>query len=152
MNYSHYILIVFTRISYHESKLYPQENSSNSDQKQLYLLDKHNQNVFDMSNKRNLMEVFQQEAPEVAQAFGGLIQSVSSMKALEPKMKQLIYIAMRASQGETSAVLAHIPMAKRDGATRDEIKETIIMTTTVCGIKGVASCLAEALDLYDSLS
>jgi hypothetical protein len=37
------------------------------------------------TRKKNLMEVFQQEAPEVAQAFGGLIQSVSSMKALEPK-------------------------------------------------------------------
>ncbi len=95
------------------------------------------------------MQVFQEEAPEVAQAFNGLIQAVSGMKALTPKMKQLIYIAIRASQGETTAVTSHVPMAKRDGATRDEIKETIVMTTTVCGIKGVASCLAAALEAYD---
>jgi AhpD family alkylhydroperoxidase len=96
------------------------------------------------------MEVFQDEAPEIAQAFGGLIQSVSSMKALSPKMKQLIYIAIRASQGETTAVTAHVPMAKQAGATRDELKEAILMTTTVCGIKGIASCLIPALETYDN--
>jgi AhpD family alkylhydroperoxidase len=99
--------------------------------------------------KKNLMEVFRQEAPEVAQAFGELIRSVSSMKALEPKVKQLIYIAIRASQGETTAVTAHVQMAKQAGATRDELKEAIILTTTVCGIKGVASCLSAALEVYD---
>jgi alkylhydroperoxidase/carboxymuconolactone decarboxylase family protein YurZ len=101
--------------------------------------------------EKNLMEVFQEEAPEVAQAFGGLIQSVSSMKALEPKVKQLIYIAIRASQGETTAVTAHVPMAKQAGVTRDELKEAIILTTTVCGIKGVASCLISALETYDNI-
>lgn len=103
-----------------------------------------------MSNKRNLMELFQEEAPEVAQAFGGLIQSVSNMKALEPKTKQLIYIAIKASQGETTAVTAHVPMAKKAGATREELKEAIVMTTTVCGIKGVASCLEATLEVYDN--
>jgi AhpD family alkylhydroperoxidase len=102
-----------------------------------------------MGTKKNLMEAFVEEAPEVAQAFGGLIQSVSGMKALEPKTKQLIYIAIRASQGETTAVTSHVPMAKRAGATRDELKEAIVMTTTVCGIKGVASCLIPALEAYD---
>jgi alkylhydroperoxidase/carboxymuconolactone decarboxylase family protein YurZ len=101
------------------------------------------------TEKKNLMEVFQQEAPEVAQAFGGLIQSVSNMKALEPKVTQLIYIAIRASQGETTAVTAHVPMAKKAGATRNELKEAIILTTTVCGIKGIASCLSVALEVYD---
>lgn len=102
------------------------------------------------NNKANLMELFQQEAPEVSQAFNGLIQSVSNMSALEPKMKQLIYIAIRASQGETSAVAAHVPMAKKAGVTREELKEAIVMTTTVCGIKGIASCLAAALEVYDN--
>jgi alkylhydroperoxidase/carboxymuconolactone decarboxylase family protein YurZ len=101
------------------------------------------------TKKKNLMEVFQEEAPEVAQAFGGLIHAVSNMKALEPKIQQLIYIAIRASQGETTAVTAHVPMAKQAGATRDELKEAIIMTTTVCGIKGIG-CLLPALETYDN--
>jgi alkylhydroperoxidase/carboxymuconolactone decarboxylase family protein YurZ len=101
------------------------------------------------TQKKNLMEVFQEEAHEVVQAFSGLIQSVSNMKAPEPKIKQLIYIAIRASQGETTAVTAHVPMAKKAGATRDELKEAILMTTTVCGINGIAICLIPALEAYD---
>jgi AhpD family alkylhydroperoxidase len=102
------------------------------------------------TEKKNLMKVFQEEAPEVAQAFGGLIQSVADMKALSPKMKQLIYIAIRASQGETTAVTSHVPSAKQAGATRDELKEAIVMTAVVCGIKGIASCLIPALEAYDN--
>ncbi len=98
---------------------------------------------------KNLMQLFSEEAPEVARAFGNLIQTVSALPALEPKVKQLLYIAIRASQGETTAVTAHVPMAKAAGATRDELKETILLTTTVCGIKGIASCLAQALETYD---
>lgn len=104
-----------------------------------------------LPNKRkNMLEIFQEEAPEVARAFNELIQSVSNMQALEPKVKQLIYIAIRASQGETSAVTAHVPMAKKFGTTREELKEAIIITTTVCGIKGIASCLQAALTAYDN--
>lgn len=96
------------------------------------------------------MEHFHDESPEVAEAFGGIIQALSNMKALEPKMKELIYIAIRASQGETSAVTAHVPIAKKAGATRDELKEAIVITITVCGIKGIASCLEAALNTYDN--
>jgi alkylhydroperoxidase/carboxymuconolactone decarboxylase family protein YurZ len=41
-------------------------------------------------------------------------------------------------------------MAKQAGATRDEVKEIILMTTAVCGIKGIASCLMPALEAYDA--
>jgi alkylhydroperoxidase/carboxymuconolactone decarboxylase family protein YurZ len=40
-------------------------------------------------------------------------------------------------------------MAKNLGATREEIKDTILITLSVCGLKGVASCLPTALDIYD---
>lgn len=99
----------------------------------------------------NNIELFQKEAPEVAGAFNELIQSIHHIKVLDPKIKQLIYIAIKASQGETNAVLAHVPMAKKCGATRDELKEAILITTTVCGFKGI-SVLGEALDCYDKLS
>jgi alkylhydroperoxidase/carboxymuconolactone decarboxylase family protein YurZ len=41
-------------------------------------------------------------------------------------------------------------MAKKLGATRDEIKDTILITLTVCGLKGVSTCLQTALDAYDN--
>jgi alkylhydroperoxidase/carboxymuconolactone decarboxylase family protein YurZ len=60
----------------------------------------------------NPMELFKREAPEVAEAFDGLIQAVSSSKGLDGKTRQLIYIAMKAAMGDENAVKAHIPMAK----------------------------------------
>ncbi|EST11124.1 carboxymuconolactone decarboxylase family protein [Sporolactobacillus laevolacticus] len=97
----------------------------------------------------NTMDFFMKEAPEAAQAFNGLIQTVAASNGLDAKVKHLIYISMKASQGDTAAVTAHTVMAKNLGATRDEVKDAILMTLTVSGIKGIASCLQPALNLFD---
>jgi alkylhydroperoxidase/carboxymuconolactone decarboxylase family protein YurZ len=97
----------------------------------------------------NPLEIFQKEAPEVSKAFDGLIEALKSTTGLDPKTKQLIYIGIKSSYGDTTAVYYHVPMAKKLGATRDEIKDTILITLSVCGLKGVASCLPLALDIYD---
>lgn len=98
---------------------------------------------------KNAMEVFQDEAPEIAAAFGNLINALSTTKGLDAKTRQLMYIGMKAAQGDTSAVIAHTSMAKQEGATRDELKDTILLTLTISGIKGVVTCLPAALDTYD---
>ena len=99
---------------------------------------------------KNPMEVFQNEAPEVAAAFNNLIGALASTGGLDAKTRQLIYIGMKASQGDTGAVIAHTPMAKQAGATREELKNTILLTLTVSGIKGVVTCLPGALSAYDN--
>lgn len=98
---------------------------------------------------QNPMEIFAKEAPEVQKAFSGLIESLKDLKGLDEKTKHLIYIAMKASQGESIAVKHHVMMAKALGASRDEIKSTILITLSVCGLKGVVSCLPLALETYD---
>lgn len=98
----------------------------------------------------NPMLVFQKEAPEVAKAFSGLIDAISESKGLDAKTRQLMYIAMKAMQGDIGAVSAHTPMAIMAGATREELKDTILLTLTVSGIKGVVTCLPVVLDLYDN--
>jgi alkylhydroperoxidase/carboxymuconolactone decarboxylase family protein YurZ len=97
----------------------------------------------------NPLEVFQKEAPEVAKAFDGLIESLKNTTGLDPKTKQLVYIGIKSALGDTTAIYYHVPMAKKLGATRDEIRDTILITLTVSGLKGVASCLPIALDVYD---
>ncbi|MCO7126948.1 carboxymuconolactone decarboxylase family protein [Sporolactobacillus shoreicorticis] len=98
----------------------------------------------------NMMDFFMKEAPEAAQAFNGLIKSLSESKGLDPKTKQLIYVSMRTAQGDTAATVAHAHMLRKLGASRDELKEAILMTLTVSGIKGVATCLKPALNTFDS--
>lgn len=103
-------------------------------------------------SKKNSFQVFQEEAPTVFEGFNKLIQSLVGMKALDAKTKQLIYIALKAVQGDDTAVFFHVPMAKQAGATREEVKETILLTLSVCGLKGVNACLAKALEVYDDPS
>lgn len=97
----------------------------------------------------NPMEVFQKEAPEVAAAFNNLILSLVASKGIDPKTKQLIYIAMKASMGDIMAVRAHVPMAKAAGATKEEVVDAILMTLTVSGIRGIVTCLPEAVKHFE---
>ncbi|WP_319538513.1 carboxymuconolactone decarboxylase family protein [uncultured Methanospirillum sp.] len=99
---------------------------------------------------KNPMELFQQEAPDVAEAFNNLIKAVAGSGGLDGKTKQLIYIAMKAAAGDEGAVRAHIPMARQMGATREEVVDAILMTLTVSGIKGVVTCLPEVIRQFDS--
>jgi AhpD family alkylhydroperoxidase len=98
----------------------------------------------------NPMEVFQKEAPQVAKAFDNLIQSLISSKGLDEKTKQLIYIAMKAAQADETAISFHVPMAKRLGASKEEIVDAILMTLTVSGIRGVVTCLPAAIKQFDN--
>ncbi len=97
----------------------------------------------------NPLDIFQKEAPEVAKAFDGLIEALKDTTGLDAKTKQLVYIGIKATLGDTTAIYYHVQMAKKLGATREEIRDTILITLTVCGLKGVASCLPTAMEIYD---
>lgn len=99
--------------------------------------------------QKDPIKVFQEEAPEVAAAFDNLITSLICRKGLDGKTKQLVYIAMKAAMGDDMAVKAHIPMAKAAGATKEEVVDTILMTLTVSGIRGVVHCLPEAVRQFE---
>jgi AhpD family alkylhydroperoxidase len=100
-------------------------------------------------DNNNPMEIFQREAPQVASAFNGLIQSLIASKGLDEKTKQLIYVAMKAAQGDDTAVKFHVPMAKKLGASKEEVVDAILMTITVSGIKGIVTCLPEAVKQFE---
>ncbi|MBS1527363.1 MAG: carboxymuconolactone decarboxylase family protein [Bacteroidetes bacterium] len=102
-----------------------------------------------MEEPINPMQVFQNEASQVSKAFDGLINALENTTGLDAKTKHLIYIGIKASLDDKTAVYYHVPMAKQLGATRDEIKDTILITLTVCGVRGVANCLPLALEIYD---
>ena len=89
-----------------------------------------------------------EEAPAVAEAFDGLIAALSSTSGLDAKTRQLVYIGIKVSQGEVDAVAAHVPMAKAHGATREEIRDAVLLSLTVSGVTGVTHCLVPALDTY----
>jgi alkylhydroperoxidase/carboxymuconolactone decarboxylase family protein YurZ len=51
--------------------------------------------------------------------------------------------------GEPISIKFHAPMAKKLGATRDEVKDAVLLTLSTSGLSGVASCLPVALKAYD---
>ena len=94
-------------------------------------------------------QIFQEESPEIAAAFNKLIETIAKPSALDAKTKHLMYIAMKIVTGDQGAVIAHVPMAKKLGATREEIRETVLLTLTVVGLKGINIALSSALETYD---
>jgi alkylhydroperoxidase/carboxymuconolactone decarboxylase family protein YurZ len=94
-------------------------------------------------------QIFQEESPEIAAAFNKLIETIAKPSALDGKTKQLLYIAMKIVTDDLGAALVHVPFAKKLGASREEIRETVLLTLTVVGLKGVNTALAGALEAYD---
>lgn len=99
--------------------------------------------------EKSPMAVFQEEAPGAAEAFQHLIRELSA-GSLDAKTRQLIYIGIKAAQGDSAAAAAHAPMAKLAGASREELKDTILLTLAVSGIRGIVACLPAALKAYDT--
>jgi AhpD family alkylhydroperoxidase len=93
--------------------------------------------------------VFQSESPEIAGAFNKLIEAIAKPSALDGKTKQLLYIAMKIVTDDVGAALAHVMFAKKAGASREEIRETVLLTLTVVGLKGVNTALVPLLEAYD---
>jgi alkylhydroperoxidase/carboxymuconolactone decarboxylase family protein YurZ len=94
-------------------------------------------------------QIFQEESPEIASAFNKLIETIAKPSALDGKTKNLLYIAMKIVTDDVGAALVHVSFAKKLGATREEIRETVLLTLTVVGLKGVNTTLASALEAYD---
>jgi alkylhydroperoxidase/carboxymuconolactone decarboxylase family protein YurZ len=68
---------------------------------------------------------------------------------LDGKTKQLLYIGIKAAEGDSTAIYYHVPMAKKLGAKREEIRDAILLTLSTSGLKGVATCLPVALKVFD---
>lgn len=94
-------------------------------------------------------QIFQQESPEAAAAFNKLIETIAKPSALDGKTKQLLYIAMKIVTDDVGAALVHVPFAKKMGASREELRETVLLTLTVVGLKGINTALAAVLEAYD---
>ena len=99
---------------------------------------------------RSPLEIFKIEAPEIQEAYAQVINVLIAAYGLDTKTKQLIYIAMKIITDDENAVKFHVPMAKAAGASREEIKSTILLSITVNGLKGVSQFLPQALEIYDN--
>ena len=94
-------------------------------------------------------DVLGKEAPETRKAFVDFTDRLQSTSKLDAKTFQLIYIALQAQNGAVGPVAGHVVLAKKAGATREEVMGAVL-TTMMLGINGVANCLAIAMESYDN--
>ncbi|NLV50301.1 MAG: carboxymuconolactone decarboxylase family protein [Clostridiales bacterium] len=97
----------------------------------------------------NFFEVWGKESPETVKAFFDFAGTIQNKGGLDAKTFQLVYMGIQASRGAVDSVAAHAALAKKAGATREEVRGTILVTLMAVGINGVADCLAAAMESYD---
>lgn len=94
---------------------------------------------------QNPYELFQKECPELAARFNDLIEAQKSLEGLDAKTKQLINIAIQTANRNQRGVQMHAMMAKKEGASREEVIGAVVLNLHHSGLASVIECLPAAI-------
>lgn len=94
-------------------------------------------------------QTFATEAQEHFKALMGMAQGFEKASALDKKTESLAYLAVLAALRMESGVPFHTGLAKKAGASRDEVKSAILVGMPAAGL-AVTQCLPAALAAYDA--
>jgi alkylhydroperoxidase/carboxymuconolactone decarboxylase family protein YurZ len=94
-------------------------------------------------------QAFMADAPGHAQAWGGMVQGLASVSALDGKTAALAYLAVLAALRLESGVPFHVQQAKQRGASRDEVISAILVGLPAAG-HAVTQVLPAAIAAYDA--
>ncbi|MCP4359440.1 MAG: carboxymuconolactone decarboxylase family protein [Chloroflexi bacterium] len=97
----------------------------------------------------NAFKTFSEEAPNHAEAWMNLVQGLSSASALDHKTHNIAYLAVLAALRRVNGIPFHVKMAKKAGASRDEIISAILVGLPPAG-HSVTEVLPIAIDAYDN--
>ena len=87
-------------------------------------------------------------APDVMKGFSALAQAALAAKALDTKTKELIALAIGISTRCDGCIAFHAEAALKQGATREEVMETIGMAIYM-GAGPSVMYAAQAMEAYD---
>ncbi|KAA0579112.1 carboxymuconolactone decarboxylase family protein [Azospirillum sp. B21] len=90
-------------------------------------------------------------APEVMKAFSGIAQAALKANALDTKTKELIALGIAVAIRCDGCVAFHAEAAVKQGATREEIMETMGMAVYM-GAGPSVMYAAQALEAYDQFA
>lgn len=100
-------------------------------------------------SKQNPYEVFQKEFPELFARFNELIEAQKSLEGLDSKTKQLINIAILTAHKNDAGVRMHAFMAKKEGATREEVTGAVVLNLHHSGLSSILKCLPAAVEGFE---
>jgi alkylhydroperoxidase/carboxymuconolactone decarboxylase family protein YurZ len=96
----------------------------------------------------NAFQMFMTEAPEHAKAWMAAVRGLDNASALDNKTEHLAYLAVLAAMRLESGVPFHSQLAKKAGASRNEVISAILIGLAAAG-NGVTQSLPSALAAYD---
>lgn len=94
-------------------------------------------------------QAFQREAPQHAQAWGTLVQTLGGATALDRKTGALAYLAVLAAMRLESGIPFHVVAARDAGASREEVISAILVGLPAAG-HSVTQVLPVAIAAYDA--
>lgn len=94
-------------------------------------------------------EVFGSEAGAQAAAWMAATAALDEASALDPKTRDLAYLAVLAALRLESGIPFHARQARQHGATRKEVISAVLLGLQPAG-HGVTACLPGALAAYDA--
>jgi AhpD family alkylhydroperoxidase len=95
--------------------------------------------------------LIRQGAPEAMKAFGALSLAATAARALDPKTKELMALAIGIAVHCDGCVAYHTRAAYKHGATREEVAETVALALYMGG--GPAAVYgADAIRAYDEFA
>lgn len=95
--------------------------------------------------------LIRESAPEAMKAFGALSVAATAAKALDPKTKELMALAIGIAVHCDGCVAYHTRAAHKHGATRVEVAETVALALYMGG--GPAAVYgAQAIRAYDEFA
>ena len=103
----------------------------------------------DKSLVSKAFQVFLQEAPQHAKAWGDVVQGLSGASVLDEKTSALAYLAVLAVLRLESGVPFHVLQAKKAGATREEVISAVLLGLPAAG-NAVTQSLPAVLAAYDT--
>ncbi|MFC2029804.1 carboxymuconolactone decarboxylase family protein [Chloroflexota bacterium] len=94
-------------------------------------------------------QTFMSEAPDHAQAWGGMVQGLAGASALDPKTAALAYLAVLAAKRLESGIPFHVQAARQAGATREEVISAVLVGLPAAG-HTVTQVLPAAVAAFDA--
>ncbi|HEY9227336.1 MAG TPA: carboxymuconolactone decarboxylase family protein [Gemmatimonadaceae bacterium] len=94
-------------------------------------------------------QTFLTEAPDHARAWMTAAEQLGRASKLDDKTASLAYLAVLAALGLETGVPFHVGIAKRAGASRDEVLSAILVGLPAAG-NAVTEVLPAALQAYDA--
>lgn len=101
-------------------------------------------------NRMQQRDKFAQLLPDVMEALRGLTAEVYKDGVLSCKVKRLMSLALALGAGCRNCILSQTMNALENGATKEEILETLSVVVSMRGTTGQAECL-RVVQLLDEL-